>query len=56
MSITGCEGVAHKMSPEINLVVPGPEQPLVDGIETYFRKGFIPHPSFFTIRNDRFRN
>ncbi|KAG5647547.1 hypothetical protein DXG03_008900 [Asterophora parasitica] len=24
---------------EITLVVPGPEQPLVDGIETYFRKG-----------------
>jgi phosphoribosylamine--glycine ligase/phosphoribosylformylglycinamidine cyclo-ligase len=24
---------------QINLVVPGPEQPLVDGIETYFRKG-----------------
>jgi phosphoribosylamine--glycine ligase / phosphoribosylformylglycinamidine cyclo-ligase len=23
----------------INLVVPGPEQPLVDGIETYFRNG-----------------
>ncbi|KAF9460140.1 aminoimidazole ribonucleotide synthetase [Collybia nuda] len=27
---------------EINLVVPGPEQPLVDGIETYFRKVGIP--------------
>ncbi|RDB29631.1 Bifunctional purine biosynthetic protein ADE1 [Hypsizygus marmoreus] len=27
---------------EITLVVPGPEQPLVDGIETYFRKVGIP--------------
>ncbi|KAF5385165.1 hypothetical protein D9615_001349 [Tricholomella constricta] len=27
---------------EVNLVVPGPEQPLVDGIETYFRKVGIP--------------
>ncbi|TFK36905.1 aminoimidazole ribonucleotide synthetase [Crucibulum laeve] len=27
---------------EINLVVPGPEQPLVDGIESYFRKVGIP--------------
>jgi phosphoribosylamine--glycine ligase/phosphoribosylformylglycinamidine cyclo-ligase len=24
---------------QINLVVPGPEQPLVDGIESHFRKG-----------------
>ena len=24
---------------QVNLVVPGPEQPLVDGIETFFRKG-----------------
>ncbi|KAF8078819.1 aminoimidazole ribonucleotide synthetase [Lyophyllum atratum] len=27
---------------EVDLVVPGPEQPLVDGIETYFRKVGIP--------------
>lgn len=24
---------------QVNLVVPGPEQPLVDGVEMYFRKG-----------------
>jgi len=24
---------------DINLVIPGPEQPLVDGVESYFRKG-----------------
>lgn len=24
---------------KVNLVVPGPEQPLVDGIEAMFRKG-----------------
>ncbi|EIM92294.1 aminoimidazole ribonucleotide synthetase [Stereum hirsutum FP-91666 SS1] len=27
---------------EINLVLPGPEQPLVDGVESYFRKVGIP--------------
>ncbi|TBU63696.1 aminoimidazole ribonucleotide synthetase [Dichomitus squalens] len=27
---------------EVNLVLPGPEQPLVDGVETYFRKVGIP--------------
>nr|VWO94286.1 ATP-grasp domain-containing protein [Ganoderma boninense] len=27
---------------QVNLVVPGPEQPLVDGVETYFRKVGIP--------------
>ena len=27
---------------EINLVIPGPEQPLVDGVESYFRKGAWP--------------
>jgi phosphoribosylamine--glycine ligase/phosphoribosylformylglycinamidine cyclo-ligase len=27
---------------DVNLVVPGPEQPLVEGIETYFRKVGIP--------------
>lgn len=27
---------------EVNLVIPGPEQPLVDGIETHFRKVGIP--------------
>ncbi|KAI0639652.1 aminoimidazole ribonucleotide synthetase [Trametes polyzona] len=27
---------------EVSLVLPGPEQPLVDGIETYFRKVGIP--------------
>ena len=29
-------------SVKINLVVPGPEQPLVDGVESYFRKGALP--------------
>lgn len=28
-------------SVKINLVVPGPEQPLVDGVESYFRKGVL---------------
>ncbi len=28
-----------KMPSKINLVIPGPEQPLVDGVESYFRKG-----------------
>jgi hypothetical protein len=27
---------------KINLVIPGPEQPLVDGVESYFRKGAWP--------------
>ena len=27
------------MTFQVNLVVPGPEQPLVDGIEAVFRKG-----------------
>jgi phosphoribosylamine--glycine ligase/phosphoribosylformylglycinamidine cyclo-ligase len=27
---------------DINLVIPGPEQPLVDGVEFYFRKVGIP--------------
>ncbi|KAF9270013.1 aminoimidazole ribonucleotide synthetase [Marasmius fiardii PR-910] len=27
---------------DVNLVVPGPEQPLVDGVESYFRKVGIP--------------
>lgn len=27
---------------DINLVIPGPEQPLVDGVESYFRKVGIP--------------
>lgn len=27
------------ISEKVSLVVPGPEQPLVDGVETYFRKG-----------------
>lgn len=31
--------VDFAVSHDINLVVPGPEQPLVDGIEAYFRKG-----------------
>jgi len=26
---------------DVNLVVPGPEAPLVDGIESHFRKGDI---------------
>lgn len=37
---------------EINLVVPGPEQPLVEGIEAHFRKVGIPvfGPSFLAAR------
>ncbi|KAJ6575362.1 bifunctional purine ADE1 [Mycena capillaripes] len=31
--------VAFAVDNELNLVVPGPEQPLVDGVETHFRKG-----------------
>ncbi|KAJ7193371.1 aminoimidazole ribonucleotide synthetase [Mycena pura] len=34
--------VAFAVENQLNLVVPGPEQPLVDGIETYFRKVGIP--------------
>jgi phosphoribosylamine--glycine ligase / phosphoribosylformylglycinamidine cyclo-ligase len=30
---------AHNLVNKVNLVVPGPEQPLVDGIETRFRQG-----------------
>jgi phosphoribosylamine--glycine ligase/phosphoribosylformylglycinamidine cyclo-ligase len=32
-------------SVKINLVVPGPEQPLVDGVESYFRKGALSYTS-----------
>jgi phosphoribosylamine--glycine ligase / phosphoribosylformylglycinamidine cyclo-ligase len=31
--------VKHAQDNHINLVVPGPEVPLVEGIETWFRKG-----------------
>ncbi|KAJ7786562.1 aminoimidazole ribonucleotide synthetase [Mycena metata] len=34
--------VAFALENQLNLVVPGPEQPLVDGVETYFRKVGIP--------------
>ncbi|KAJ7040371.1 aminoimidazole ribonucleotide synthetase [Mycena alexandri] len=34
--------VAFALQNQLNLVVPGPEQPLVDGVETYFRKVGIP--------------
>ncbi|KAK7059178.1 Bifunctional purine biosynthetic protein ADE5,7 [Paramarasmius palmivorus] len=34
--------VEFAIQKNVNLVVPGPEQPLVDGIETYFRKVGIP--------------
>ncbi|KAF5385459.1 hypothetical protein D9757_005427 [Collybiopsis confluens] len=34
--------VAFAVENDINLVVPGPEQPLVDGIELHFRKVGIP--------------
>ncbi|KAK9470870.1 phosphoribosylglycinamide synthetase [Dipodascopsis tothii] len=34
--------VKFALEREVNLVVPGPEQPLVDGIETVFRKVGIP--------------
>ena len=35
-----CCAIIHR-STQVTLVVPGPEQPLVDGIETAFRKGVI---------------
>lgn len=31
-----------KLPSKVNLVIPGPEQPLVDGVESYFRKGAFP--------------
>ncbi|KAJ7170116.1 aminoimidazole ribonucleotide synthetase [Mycena filopes] len=34
--------VAFAIENQLNLVVPGPEQPLVDGVESYFRKVGIP--------------
>ncbi|KAJ7631215.1 aminoimidazole ribonucleotide synthetase [Roridomyces roridus] len=34
--------VAFAVENQLNLVVPGPEQPLVDGVETHFRKVGIP--------------
>ncbi|KAJ7070804.1 aminoimidazole ribonucleotide synthetase [Mycena amicta] len=34
--------VAFALDNQLNLVVPGPEQPLVDGIESHFRKVGIP--------------
>ncbi|KAF7347630.1 Phosphoribosylformylglycinamidine cyclo-ligase [Mycena venus] len=34
--------VAFALENQVNLLVPGPEQPLVDGVETYFRKVGIP--------------
>ncbi|KAK7064022.1 Phosphoribosylformylglycinamidine cyclo-ligase [Favolaschia claudopus] len=34
--------VAFALDNQVNLVVPGPEQPLVDGVESYFRKVGIP--------------
>lgn len=35
---------------DVNLVIPGPEAPLVDGIEAYFRKGDILSASFITYK------
>lgn len=29
---------------KVNLVVPGPDAPIVDGVEAVFRKGSIPSP------------
>ncbi|KAJ7926022.1 aminoimidazole ribonucleotide synthetase [Mycena leptocephala] len=34
--------VTFAVQNQLNLVVPGPEQPLVDGVESYFRKVGIP--------------
>nr|GAT48423.1 phosphoribosylformylglycinamidine cyclo-ligase [Mycena chlorophos] len=34
--------VAFALEKQVTLVVPGPEQPLVDGVETHFRKVGIP--------------
>ncbi|KAI0066453.1 aminoimidazole ribonucleotide synthetase [Artomyces pyxidatus] len=43
LTSTGFEElVTWSVSNEINLVVPGPEQPLVDGVESHFRKVGIP--------------
>lgn len=36
----------------INLVVPGPEVPLVDGIEGYFREGMSDNPSLSVSHDD----
>jgi phosphoribosylamine--glycine ligase/phosphoribosylformylglycinamidine cyclo-ligase len=37
--------VVYAKKQGINLVVPGPEQPLVDGVEEYFRKGIFSSSS-----------
>ncbi|EKM84177.1 hypothetical protein AGABI1DRAFT_67458 [Agaricus bisporus var. burnettii JB137-S8] len=43
ISLTDFTGlVAFALKNDVNLVVPGPEQPLVDGIETHFRNVGIP--------------
>jgi phosphoribosylamine-glycine ligase len=36
--------VAFAQENQVNLVVPGPEAPLVDGIQGYFQAGLSSHP------------
>lgn len=44
----GYEGVVKfAKDSKVDLVVPGPEQPLVDGAEREFRKGELPTDSIF---------
>ena len=38
--------VAFAQQNQVNLVVPGPEAPLVDGIQGYFQAGRLSHASF----------
>ncbi len=42
--------VAFARDHEVNLVIPGPEAPLVDGIEGYFRTGEREPLSYFSYR------
>jgi len=45
-------GVLKKLRSKVNLVIPGPEQPLVDGVEYYFRKGAF-HASYPPVHLSR---
>jgi len=36
----------NSLNSQVNLVIPGPEQPLVDGIEGAFRQGELTLKSF----------
>ena len=41
VSVHDSQSFFAETSVKINLVIPGPEQPLVDGVESYFRKGAL---------------